>query len=130
MVQIGDIESLRVAAEDYTCRVTAALGDRIDSVVLYGSVARNETGPDSDIDVLVVSPDSKSVSGILSKISAEHAYETRSAFLLSDVFLDRHDLIELQRVGSPFIRNILTDGVVLYDNGTFQRIREQAAIGC
>ena len=130
MAEAGYIESLKSAADDYARRVTAALGEKIDSIVLYGSVARDEAGPDSDIDVLVVAPDSKSVSGILSKISAAQAYETRSVFLLSDIFLDRDDLIELRRVGSPFIRNIVTDGVVLYDNGTFQGIRDQTTVGC
>ena len=130
MAEAGDMESLRSAAKDYAHRVTEVLGDKIDSIVLYGSVARDEAGPDSDIDVLVVSSDSKSVSRILSKISAEQAYETGSVFLLSDVFLDRDDLIEMQRVGSPFVRNLVADGIVLYDNGTFQGIRNQTAIGC
>lgn len=35
-------------------RLTAAYKDRLRGVVLYGSVARGDAGPDSDIDVLVL----------------------------------------------------------------------------
>lgn len=45
---------LREAAEAYTRRVRAALGENLTSVVLFGSVARAEAGPDSDIDLLIV----------------------------------------------------------------------------
>ena len=75
-------ESPRSAAWDYAHRMTATLGDKIDSIVLCGSVARDEASPDSDIDVLVGSSDYKSVSGILSKTSAEQVYEMRSVFFL------------------------------------------------
>jgi predicted nucleotidyltransferase len=33
-------------------RLTSAYGDRLHAVVLFGSEARGEAGPDSDIDVL------------------------------------------------------------------------------
>ena len=35
-------------------RLRAAFGARLRDVVLYGSVARGEAGPDSDIDLLVL----------------------------------------------------------------------------
>ena len=35
-------------------RLEAAYGDRLRGVVLYGSEARGDAGPDSDIDVLVL----------------------------------------------------------------------------
>jgi predicted nucleotidyltransferase len=35
-------------------RLSEAFGDRLRGVVLYGSEARGEGGPDSDIDVLVL----------------------------------------------------------------------------
>ena len=35
-------------------RLLAAFGDRLQGVVLYGSEARGDAGPDSDIDLLVL----------------------------------------------------------------------------
>lgn len=35
-------------------RLSAAYGDRLHAVVLFGSEARGNAGPDSDIDVLAV----------------------------------------------------------------------------
>ena len=130
LAEVSCTETFMSAARDYAQRATSALGEKIDSIVLYGSVATGHARPDSDIDVLVIAPDSKSIYEALSSISAEQAYETRSAFLLSDVFLDRYEFVELQKVRSPFIKNVMADGIVLYDNGTFQGIRGQPADCC
>lgn len=47
-------EQLRRLAEDYALVAREVLGDNLTSVVLFGSVARGEAGPGSDIDLLVV----------------------------------------------------------------------------
>lgn len=39
---------------DLRGRLEAFYGDRLDQVVLYGSYARGEETPDSDVDVMVV----------------------------------------------------------------------------
>ena len=44
-------ESLLQVAKE---RVQVALGDRLRGVVFYGSGARGEAGPDSDLDLLVL----------------------------------------------------------------------------
>ena len=46
--------TLRDAAERYTQLLRETLGDNLVSVVLFGSVAREEATSDSDIDLLVV----------------------------------------------------------------------------
>ena len=45
---------LRPILNEVRDRLAALYGDRLVRVVLYGSEARDEAGPDSDIDVLVV----------------------------------------------------------------------------
>ncbi len=41
-------------AKRYAAEAAKALGDRLVSIALYGSVARKEAGPGSDIDLFVV----------------------------------------------------------------------------
>lgn len=45
---------LRELASRYTELLRTLLGDRLISVVLYGSAARGDAGPTSDIDLLIV----------------------------------------------------------------------------
>lgn len=46
--------ALRVVADQYAERLQALLGPNLISVVLYGSVARAEALPGSDVDLLVI----------------------------------------------------------------------------
>jgi predicted nucleotidyltransferase len=46
--------TLRQLAEQYAVVAQTLLGDNLTSVVLYGSAARGEAGPTSDIDLLVI----------------------------------------------------------------------------
>ncbi|MCP8317174.1 MAG: nucleotidyltransferase domain-containing protein, partial [archaeon] len=43
--------------EELKRKLVSELGDRIDSIILYGSVARNEAREESDIDILVITKD-------------------------------------------------------------------------
>lgn len=45
----------RRVAEAFARRLRATYGERIRRIVLFGSVARGDHGPDSDVDLLVVS---------------------------------------------------------------------------
>ena len=49
-------EALDAAARRYAELLRQTLGDNLVSVVLFGSVARGEARPDSDIDLLIVDP--------------------------------------------------------------------------
>ena len=44
----------RGAVEEFVRRVLERYRDKIDSIILFGSVARGEAKEDSDIDVLIV----------------------------------------------------------------------------
>ena len=50
-------EILMQLAREYAEKLREALGNRLVSVVLFGSVARGEAGPQSDIDLFVVLED-------------------------------------------------------------------------
>ncbi len=118
---------LRAAAEDFARRVRATLGDRVDSIVLYGSVARGDAGPDSDVDVLVVGSGDDGIGKALTKVEYDQARETGFRFFVETTAYDRSEFLEFHSLGSPLVMNILEDGVVLYDTGIFSKARAESA---
>ncbi|MFQ6029031.1 MAG: nucleotidyltransferase domain-containing protein [Dehalococcoidia bacterium] len=119
-------DKYKSAAEEFARRVTAALGEGVDSIVLFGSVARGEAKRDSDVDVLVVSPDPRAVRSAVSEICGDFTYERDYTFLISLVHFSGEELHHLRQLGSPFIGEVIAQGVVLYDNGTFARVCREA----
>ena len=118
---------LRAAAEDFARRVRTELGDRVDSIVLYGSVARGEATPDSDVDVLVVGSGDDDIGKAVRKVEADQAQETGYRFFVETTAYGRSEFLKFRRLGSPLIMNILEDGVVLYDTGMFSKMRADSA---
>ena len=118
-------DKFREAADEFARRVAAELGDAVDSVVLYGSVARGDARAESDIDLLVIAPErgavKETVFGIADELTAQSGY----ANLIEEFCYGRDHFQEMRRIGSPFILNVLSEGVALYDNGTFKAARER-----
>lgn len=104
--------------------VVKELGDCIDAIVVYGSVARGKAREDSDIDVLIVERD-KDVRSRVLEIGYDVDYENDFETFITSIYLTRDELEHRVMVGSPFIYEVLRDGVALYDDGTFKRIREK-----
>lgn len=111
----------RDVLKNFRRRVLKRLGEGIDSIILYGSMARGEATKDSDIDILVIGRDKNSwekVSEIAYEIDFENKFET----FITIVFLTRDEFERGIKAGSPFIRNVIREGVILYDNGTYERL--------
>ena len=89
-------------------------------------MARGEAHDDSDIDILVVSPDERSTRKQLIQIRDAMDHESGYRFLISLVHYSREHFVWLRDNGSPFIVEIAKDRVVLYDNGTFSGIHKKA----
>lgn len=118
-------ERYRKAAEEFAQRVSSALGDQVDSIILYGSVARGEAKRDSDIDILVICQDPEIARPGLSEVRRDFDYERNYAVLISLIDCTRVEFYKLRDIGSPFIQEVLHDGIILYDNGTFAEARER-----
>ena len=112
----------RAAAAEFARRLTRALGDQVDSIVLYGSTVRGEAGPESDVDILVVGDDSRRLRKVARAVAFELDYEGGFTSVISAFTIERDELLRLRRLGSPFVRNVLREGHILYDNDTFARI--------
>jgi len=84
--------------------------DKIDNIILFGSVARGEAKEDSDIDILVVGD-----------VSLEELVEVSFPILLEyDELISaknmKKDCFDFSvKEGYSFVRNVLGEGVVLYE---------------
>ena len=94
------------------CRHLEALyGNRLSRIVLYGSQARDEAGPDSDIDLLVVL---RGTVDLCAEID-------RTEYLISKMSLDYNVVIacvfvsqdEFERERSPLLLNIRREGIAV-----------------
>jgi len=99
------------------------LGDKIESIVLYGSVARREAHKNSDIDILIVTSDDddRKIDDKISLIRTRIDLKNNSFTAL--VQMSRNELKRYVKLGSPFIQKVLKEGVTLYDKGFFEKIR-------
>lgn len=117
-VETPDIEHFLVRLLN-VCRTF--YGDRLVSLVVFGSVGRGTPRPDSDVDLLVVAdplPD-----GRIPRVREFDAVErsatvggpANAAHRLSPIFKTPAEV----RRGSPLFLDMLDDGRLLYDRGGF-----------
>jgi predicted nucleotidyltransferase len=124
------MSSITVAYEKIVAHLTERLvedlGDKIESIVLYGSVARNEAHEDSDIDILVVTrDDDRKLYDRISKIRTRIDLDNNTLTTL--VQMSRNELERYLKLGSPFMESVVKEGVILYDSGFFEKIRGSLA---
>jgi uncharacterized protein len=103
--------NLRGVLRDLREELARCLGDQLVSVFLYGSQARSQARPDSDIDVLVVVRDDSDYGDLIRRTSA--AVSTLS--LRYDVVISRAFISQERyaREQSPFLLNVRREGVAI-----------------
>ena len=86
-------------------------GEQFDRMLLYGSYARKEARPDSDIDVLIVLRDKfdysemiKRTSEIVARLSLENDVVISRSFVTREQF---------EQEKSPFLLNVRREGIFL-----------------
>ena len=103
-------ERYQRAVDEFVRIVVEQYKDRVDEIILFGSVARGEAEEGSDIDILVIGDASlEELVDISFPILLEHG-ENISA---KDMNKDHFNF--LVREGYSFIRNVLEEGIVLYE---------------
>ena len=105
-------------------RVLDELRGRIHSIVLFGSVARGEARPDSDIDLLIIIDGRIETKRRIYDISYDNDQECKS--FTQTIFFTPQGFESEVAMRSWFSSDIIGQGVVIYDDGTFRRICEEA----
>ena len=106
-------------------RIKAFYGERLISVIVFGSVARGSQNFDSDLDLLIIADPLPS--GRMKRITEFEAVEDRvEPFLKSLQKEGIHTRIstllktpEEARRGSPLFLDMVEDAVILFDRGGF-----------
>jgi len=107
-------------------KLVEELQNTIESIVLYGSIARGEAHENSDIDILVVaSDDDRKLYDRISKIRT--MIDLNNNTLTTLVHMSKDEIERYVKLGSPFIENVLKEGIILYDKGFFKKVRGSIA---
>lgn len=94
--------------------LTKKISPYIISIILYGSIARKEEKSESDIDLLIIVPDYRSIAKVEHEIK-EIVPETVKYFgnQTSPVIITKKDFIARRQKKDPFIQKIITEGKVI-----------------
>lgn len=112
------------ALVDPTALLIAAIEEAIDSevqaVLLFGSIARGEATPDSDIDLAVIATPAWD-----GRAELQDTVRTRLGSNCDAVVFTKAEFRRLAAAGEPVIADILKDGIALI--GTKPRVKRYAA---
>lgn len=98
------------AVDEFVRRAMEKYGNKIEEIILFGSIARGEAREESDIDILVVGDVSlEELIDISFPILLEYG-ELISAKDMKKTYFEF-----LAKEGYSFVRNVLKEGVVLYE---------------
>ena len=89
------------------------VGNSLESVVLFGSVARNEASFESDIDValMVNEPMTETVKNAIMEWSTDLDLKYDRVFSVIDIECQKYDEWKL---ALPFYKNIEKEGIILW----------------
>ncbi len=96
-------------------------GDEIEAIVLYGSVARKETGLESDIDLLIIVPEGEDIREQI--LSLTYDVDLEFGAVTSQVYMTPQEFERYLSWGDPFLENVLKEGVIIYDRGFYAKVR-------
>ena len=106
---------VRAALESYLSQLVATYGDKVWSVTLYGSQARDEADSDSDIDLLIVIyQDLPALRQALVDLAWQVQFE--HDVVISDIICNLNQFQQLQAGRFPYYQNIEQEGILLWKN--------------
>lgn len=110
--RVGQLSEL---LETLTKELQLQLGTDLWLLLLYGSHARGEAQPDSDVDLLIVlRRASDPAYEKVRQVAYEVMWDADFAYMFSLYLTDINHYQTLERLGSSFLRNVQTEGKVLW----------------
>jgi predicted nucleotidyltransferase len=110
-VEVNETERVLHIAAQYRVRLHEILGDALDSVVLYGSRARGEAMPGSDIDVLCIMSQPFDYGEMVLRTAKDAAdLSLEHDVVISTAFVTRADY---ETRNTPFLMNVRQEALVV-----------------
>jgi predicted nucleotidyltransferase len=104
------------AVDEFVRRAREKYEDEIDSIILFGSVARGEAGRESDIDILVVIVgDRFRMRRKLSEIVLDILLETGEYISVKTLSIENFKF--LKDLKSSFLSNVIREGIFIERGG-------------
>jgi predicted nucleotidyltransferase len=106
---------LDVLLDDVTEEVLKIFGDKLRNLILYGSYARNEQDPESDIDIMILVDESEEslrkyryvISDVMGELTIKHGKLISLTEVTYSHFTDYLEVL-------PFYKNVKEEGVEIY----------------
>ena len=96
--------------DEYRDALAKQFPDVVEEIIIYGSKARGDAGPDSDVDVLVViSSGGRNTKRAVRHLG--HMLAVVSDAVPSIMVYTREEWSSRQQSGSPFYQAVMRDGV-------------------
>jgi predicted nucleotidyltransferase len=109
---LADEATWRRALGEFAAEVRERFGDAVERILLYGSRARGDDVPDSDVDVIVFlaeGTDLREARGVMSDLSCAVAARYGFRFLIQALAYTEETF--RQRASYFFIKNVKREGV-------------------
>jgi predicted nucleotidyltransferase len=110
----SDLDDITTSVKDAALNIFA---NKLSSIILYGSYARNDYSPESDIDIMLlldVPADKLNIyNDEITKLSGRLSLESEDCVTVSIVMQDI-ETFERYKALLPYFRSISDEGVVVY----------------
>ena len=109
--------ALNKITSSITLEALQLFSDRLHSIILYGSYARNDFDSESDIDIMLLlnirAEKINSYCDEIAKLSSRLSLESEDCVTVSIVMQDT-ETFEKYRSVLPFFKSVSKEGVILY----------------
>ena len=109
-------ERIRAILAEYVSEIKAIYAEKLAKVILYGSYAREDDTPESDIDIMILVDGGDAEAREQNDALAAMTYEfdmKHDVYVESSARSLRH--FNYWRKAYPFYKNVSREGLVLYD---------------